>query len=423
MDLNNHPCFNEGVCGTYGRIHLPVAPLCNIQCNFCNRKYDCVNESRPGVTSGVLSPYQAIGYLESILSERSNISVVGIAGPGDPFANPDETLKTLDLVRKGFPDVILCVATNGLNLLPYADRIIDLRVSHISITVNAVDPDIGADIYAWIRNGKRAMPAREGAGMLLENQLKAISYLKARGMIVKINSVVIPGINDFHVPDVAKRMGEMGVDLFNCMPYCPSPGSRFAHLGEPSPFTVGRIREQAARHVKQMRHCTHCRADAVGLLNEAPDQGVMERLRSYASSSKVKPLGGAPERPYVAVASLEGALINQHLGEASRLLIYGIKDGGVSLLDIRETPEPGSGDERWEELSRIIKDCRAVLVGGAGAKPKNILSKNGLEIHEMEGIIEDAVCAVLAGDALNGFVKRRMTGCNGECSGNGMGCG
>ncbi len=51
-----HPCFNEEAKHTSARVHLPVAPKCNIQCNYCNRKFDCVNESRPGVTSSVLAP-------------------------------------------------------------------------------------------------------------------------------------------------------------------------------------------------------------------------------------------------------------------------------------------------------------------------------------------------------------------------------
>ena len=50
-DLDNHPCFNKKASTSYGRVHLPVAPHCNIQCNFCNRIYDCANENRPGVTA------------------------------------------------------------------------------------------------------------------------------------------------------------------------------------------------------------------------------------------------------------------------------------------------------------------------------------------------------------------------------------
>jgi len=102
MDLANHPCFNAKMKGIYGRVHLPVAPRCNIQCKYCDRKYDCVNESRPGVTSAVLTPRQAMSYLEFIFEKTKNISVVAIAGPGDPFANPEETMETLRLVRKKY---------------------------------------------------------------------------------------------------------------------------------------------------------------------------------------------------------------------------------------------------------------------------------------------------------------------------------
>lgn len=424
MDLNNHPCFNEGVCGSFGRIHLPVAPLCNVQCNFCNRKYDCVNESRPGVTSSVLTPFQAYAYLEEILSERDNISVVGIAGPGDPFANPDETLKTLELVRGKYPEMILCLATNGLNILPYINDIADLRVSHVSITVNAVNPAIGADIYAWIRNGKRTLPPREGAELLLERQVKAIAHMKEKGLIVKVNSVVLPGINDFHIPEIAEKTGRLGADLFNCMPYATSPGSRFEDLGEPHPDSIKRIRKEAERHIKQMRHCARCRADAVGLLKDAPDPAVIEKLQRHARSTpKVVPLKRTNERPYVAVASMEGTLVNQHLGEAARLFIYGFSGGEISLVDVRQTPEPGGGDERWQGLSIIINDCRSILVSGAGTRPKYILSRNGIEVHEVEGIIEEAILAVFTGEALNSFTRRPASRCGAECTGSGMGCG
>jgi len=80
IDFSNHPCFSKDAHKKYGRIHLPVAPRCNIQCNFCNRKYDCPNESRPGVTSTVLTPQQALAYLGDVVAKRPEIAVTGIAG-------------------------------------------------------------------------------------------------------------------------------------------------------------------------------------------------------------------------------------------------------------------------------------------------------------------------------------------------------
>ena len=93
--LLHHPCFNEEAKGKYGRVHLPVAPHCNVQCNYCNRKFDCVNESRPGVSSAILAPSQANEYMKMITTRGTEIAVVGIAGPGDPFANANETFETV----------------------------------------------------------------------------------------------------------------------------------------------------------------------------------------------------------------------------------------------------------------------------------------------------------------------------------------
>ena len=45
--INNHPCFSEDAHHHHARMHVAVAPACNIQCHYCNRKYDCSNESRP----------------------------------------------------------------------------------------------------------------------------------------------------------------------------------------------------------------------------------------------------------------------------------------------------------------------------------------------------------------------------------------
>jgi len=57
--IDKHPCYSEEAHHHYARMHVAVAPACNIQCNFCNRKYDCANESRPGVVSELLTPEEA----------------------------------------------------------------------------------------------------------------------------------------------------------------------------------------------------------------------------------------------------------------------------------------------------------------------------------------------------------------------------
>ncbi len=419
MDLANHPCFNAEMRGVFGRVHLPVAPRCNIQCNYCDRKYDCVNESRPGVTSAVLKPHQAMTYLDYVLEEVKNISVVGIAGPGDPFANPDETMETLRLVRNKYPEMILCLATNGLGIGPYIDELAEINVSHVTITLNAVDPAIGSKLYSFVRHGKKVLSPKAGFEVLLEKQLEAIIRLKERNVTTKVNTIIVPGINEEHIEAVAEKMADLKVDILNCIPFFPNKGAKFADIPEPSKESVIKIRKKAARHIPQMYHCKRCRADAVGILGQENGCAINEKLQEC---SQLPEMSGEM-RPYVAVASLEGVLVNQKLGKAEELYIYGQRDNGeIYLVESRKTPEPGGGQQRWEELSEMLSDCRALMVAGIGDSPRRVLNKKKIDILELDGMIEEAAEAVFEGHSMNFMVRRDIQACNKQHPMAGMGC-
>jgi nitrogen fixation protein NifB len=397
-----------------------------MQCNFCNRKFDCVNESRPGVTSTVLTPPQALAYLDHVLQRQPEISVVGIAGPGDPFANPEETMQTLRLVRAKYPKMMLCLATNGLGIGPYIDELADLQVSHVTITITAINPAIAGEIYAWIRDGKRPLRGEEAATLLIARQTEALFRLKSKGIVVKINSIIIPGINDEHIPDIARKVGEMGADIMNCMPLVPVKGSAFEELPEPDALTTARVRLQSGLHLPQMSHCARCRADAVGFIGENVTAEQVATLRHFANGS-LNPAEDAA-RPYVAVATLEGALVNQHLGEADRLVIFEQnieRPGAFRLVEIRRAPDEGGGEARWAALAESLKDCRAILVNAAGPTPQKTLADHGLKVIEMDGLIEEGLKAVFAGEPIPASMKRRFTGCGAgiSCKGTGTGCG
>jgi nitrogen fixation protein NifB len=426
IDFSNHPCFSKEAHRKYGRIHLPVAPRCNIQCNFCNRKFDCLNESRPGVTSNLLTPGQAVAYLEKVVAKRPEIAVVGIAGPGDPFANPEETMQTLRLVRKKFPRLMLCVATNGLGVGPYIDELAELQTSHVTITMTAVDPEIGARIYSWVREGKRPLRGVEAAAALQARQIEALVRLKQHGVVVKVNSIVIPGVNDEHLPEVAAKVAGLGADIMNCMALVPVQGAEFEHLPPPDNLTMARVRLQSERFLPQMTHCARCRADAVGFIGEEMTSGQHDDLKHFSSLS-LNPLEDQV-RPYVAVATLEGALVNQHLGEADRLAIYEQDlslSGRFKLVETRRTPPEGGGDNRWAQLGEILRDCRAIVVTAAGPTPQKVLTSSGLKVIEMEGIIDEGLKAVFANQPVPASLKRRFNGCGAgiTCKGTGNGCG
>ncbi|MDR3089744.1 MAG: nitrogenase cofactor biosynthesis protein NifB [Desulfobulbaceae bacterium] len=428
-DLERHPCFNPQVKGQYGRIHLPVAPKCNIQCNFCERKYDCVNESRPGVTSGVLAPEQAVLYLGKVLAKEPRITVAGIAGPGDPFANGPETMATLRMIREQWPEMLLCVSTNGMGIGPYIDDLAQIGVSHVTVTVCAVDAEIGARIYRWVSDGKIIYSGLAGAELLLARQLAAVKRLKKSGIIVKINCIVIPGVNDHHVEMVAEIMRESGVDLLNCMALFPNVNTPFGKIAQPSKNKMEEIRSKAETYLPQMRHCTRCRADAVGLLGE--DQSAVFRgcLADCASGTNKTVVAGGEnranqQRSYVAVATLEGVLVNQHLGEAKSFQIWTGDGAGFRMLEERVAPAAGAGIVRWHQVTQLLADCRTILVSGLGEKPQEIIAAAGIEIVLASGLIETALAAVYSGKGLSQLRGHRKKSCGGgECLGSGVGCG
>ncbi len=416
-----HPCFNKESSGTCGRVHLPVAPRCNIQCNYCNRKYDCVNESRPGVTSGILKPFQALEYTRQVLEKEPRITVIGIAGPGDPMANPAETLETMRLIRREYPHMLFCLSSNGLAMPQYLDDLAGLGVTHATVTLNTVDPAIGAQVYAWVRDGNVVYRGRAGAELMLERQLASIEGLKKRGLAVKVNTIVIPGVNDLHVQAVAEKARELGADLMNLMPMHPNEGTPFGHLKEPGRDQIDALRAAAGPLVPQMTHCRRCRADAVGLLcsDRSGELGGV-----LAACGKLPPQG-QDDRPYIAVASREGLLVNLHLGEARRFQIWGKSEsGGFRLVEERQAPPLGCGPSRWEDLAKVLSDCRAVLVAAVGEAPRRILAERGVTPAPCSGFIEEALALAYGEDGMARLeaMRARKGGLGKTCCGSGDGC-
>jgi nitrogen fixation protein NifB len=415
--INNHPCFNKEAKKNNARIHLPVAPKCNIQCNYCNRKYDCVNESRPGVTSSLLLPVQAADYLQEMNNYIDNISVVGIAGPGDPMAEPELTLETIRLTKETFPDKLFCLSTNGVNLVSHIDELVKLGVSHITITINAVDPVVASKIYSWVRHEKKIYRGLVAGEFIVERQLEALAELAKYDILVKVNSIVIPGVNDHHIAEVAKTVASLGVEIFNCIPLIPTDETEFQDKEEPSAEMINKIRAEASKYIKIMSHCSRCRADAAGILGN-DFKGTHSILQEFA----LRALDMKHERSRIAVASNEGILVNLHLGEAESLYIFEQSEGAFILTEERKTPEPGCGELRWKQLGELLNDCRALLVSGVGESPTRILQSSGIRVIQMTGLIEEGLDAVYNSKQIRTVKKADAFKCGESCRGTATGC-
>ena len=271
----NHPCFGSHGA-TSGRIHLPVCPGCNIACRFCERSLNDT-ENRPGVTSKVLKPEETIPLIKKALEISPEIKVAGIAGPGDTLAS-DNAIKTFNLIGKEFPSLIKCMSTNGLLLSERAQDVIDIGIDSLTVTVNAVDPEIENKLNAYIIYHGQKIEGVEGAKILIENQLAGIRKVAAAGITVKVNTVLVPEINGDHIEQIAKTVKEAGAKIYNIIPLIPQ--HELKDVKAPTCPQIDEARRKAEKYIDVFRHCQHCRADAVGVpgKSEFGDQIYQRRL-------------------------------------------------------------------------------------------------------------------------------------------------
>jgi nitrogen fixation protein NifB len=453
--INNHPCYSKEAHNHYARIHLPVAPACNIQCNYCNRKYDCSNESRPGVTSTKLTPQEAVKKVMFIGGEIKELSVVGIAGPGDALANPKKTFETFSLIRKYAPDQRLCLSTNGLLLVDYIDEIEAAGVDHVTVTINTLDPEVGAKIYPWIYFKKKRFTGVEAAKILLDRQLEGIAKCVERGILIKANSVLIPGINDKDLPNVSKKLREMGVFLHNIMPLLSEPeyGTFFGLNGVKSSTQeeLSAVQSACEMDMTLMTHCKQCRADAVGLLGEDRSAefekeafadktfdelesvynlsarqekwAKIESFREILSSANKRveeekyELSSTGKTVLIAVTTCTNESVDDHFGSAKDFAIYEAGDKGAKYLTKREFVQYCQGADNCSDKNPIddikakLSDINILLTAKIGECPMESLGEiKGLEIRQDLAFRSITEAAVLAASEYLGQARKYELG-------------
>ncbi|QPB24640.1 nitrogenase cofactor biosynthesis protein NifB [Rhizobium sp. 007] len=433
--IKDHPCFSEEAHHYFARMHVAVAPACNIQCNYCNRKYDCANESRPGVASEKLTPDQALRKVIAVASEVPQLAVLGIAGPGDACYDWKKTKATFERVAREIPDIKLCISTNGLALPDHVDELADMNVDHVTITINMVDPEVGAKIYPWIFYGHSRYTGIEAARILHERQMLGLEMLSKRGILTKINSVMIPGVNDAHLIEVNRWVRDRGAFMHNVMPLIsePSHGTYYGLTGQrgPKPLELKALQDRLEGGAKLMRHCRQCRADAVGLLGD--DRGrefTLDQIPSdvtYNASKRhayrqlvARERGdhlaarkdaitavtsvGSGGSLLIAVTTKGGGRINEHFGHAKEFQVYAVSQKGIDLVGHRKIEQyclGGWGEEATlYNIIAALEGIDVLLCAKIGDCPKKQLAEAGVRATDAYGYdyIETAIGALYAAE-------------------------
>jgi nitrogen fixation protein NifB len=280
-----HPCYDPEAHFQIGRIHLPVAPFCNIRCGFCVRSVGA-KEDRPGITQEVIRPGKALSRLNQALTFEPRIQIAAVAGPGDPLAN-EATFETFALVKEHFPVLKKCLSTNGLLLADKLPMLKELGVNYLTVTLNAVNPEIGQEIYTRVVWKGRVYHDLKAAQILLEHQMEGIYQASRAGFFIKINTVFIPGINSDHVVEIAQKIKDAGAHIMNIMPLIPL--GIFSRLPSPTPIELTAARVECSPVIKQWYLCKQCRADAVGIPGEEKGRAVQQEACPYTYSFHADP--------------------------------------------------------------------------------------------------------------------------------------
>ncbi|MFW9920390.1 MAG: radical SAM protein [Candidatus Thorarchaeota archaeon] len=181
-----HPCWTMNRTTLWERIHLPIAKKCNLRCNYCDTLSNTCHSIGPGSSVRSFTVDEAWEILTRELSKRRNLHIVGISGPGEPLHN-HETFEFLEKLSRFRPSMKVCISTNGILLSNSVETLADLGVDSLSISINAASPETASKLYG--------VPSIERSAEVIRNQLDGIQKAREFCIPVKVNTILVPGVN------------------------------------------------------------------------------------------------------------------------------------------------------------------------------------------------------------------------------------
>lgn len=174
--------MNTSLTDTFGRKHdylrLSLTESCNFRCLYC------MPEGPVGATAadGLMNAGELYAIAE-LFVRRLGITKIRLTG-GEPLVRHDFG-KILDLLAS--LQVQLALTTNGVLLDKYFDRLQEAKVKDINISIDSLD-----------RQKFREITRRDLYPKVWENIQESIK----RGFTVKLNAVIMRGLNDNEIPDL-----------------------------------------------------------------------------------------------------------------------------------------------------------------------------------------------------------------------------
>lgn len=258
-----HPCWSDCRKNVWHRIHLPVAGYCNVRCRYCDGiSGNSCHVSVPGRASRVMTPEDAVHRVHDELEVNSALRIIAVSGPGEPLACP-ATIDVFRMLQGLRPDIEFCLSTNGLLLADMSAQLADLGIRTVSVTVNGITPETLSLLYRYATIEGRVLKGLEMGEQIARRQSEGIWSAKRQGMYVKVNTVLVPRVNDHEIELLAAEISRAGADLHNIVPLVPN--AEFSRMSRPSQSDIDRARQISGKYLRQFQHCAQCRSDVVGV--------------------------------------------------------------------------------------------------------------------------------------------------------------
>lgn len=258
----HHPCWSQFRIDLWERIHLPIAPLCNVHCSFCDHATNTCHTFGPGGCERLLGEDDAWRVLQREARSRRNLHIIGISGPGEPLYNA-QVFSFLERVQKARMDFKICLSTNGILLARKARILRELGVDAVSVSMSAINPETCALLYKWANVDGEVLTGSKMGEVIVSRQLQGIREATSQGINVKVNSILIPEVNTSEMKLLARNITDSGALLQNIVPLIPS--GNMSGNRRPTAEEVISARKEAGIHIRQFAYCRQCRSDVIGI--------------------------------------------------------------------------------------------------------------------------------------------------------------
>ncbi len=161
-------------------LRISITDRCQLRCRYCLPAHGI-----PLCDRDQLLTYEEITALVACLQDEFGLCKVRITG-GEPLVRPDIERLIGMLAELDVPD--LALTTNGARLAPMAAVLKQAGLERVNISLDSLSPDV----FHWLTRGGDLRATLAGVYAALTHDLRP----------VKLNTVVIRGINDAELPQL-----------------------------------------------------------------------------------------------------------------------------------------------------------------------------------------------------------------------------